>query len=251
MRVGNNYLATNAKQMVSMAIVIVCTIFTGVSAQSPESSSYRVDEYFIGPGGENDTSSANYDARASLGDTGIGNSKSASYQLYGGFTTTNDPHLELTVTASFIDFGELDASTTEVATADFSVRSYLSSGYSVTTSSPGPVNEDGYLLSPIATSTTSASGVEQFGMNLVANTSPTTFGLNPVQIPSTDYSYGSAATGYSTANNFQYNDGDTVAESSQSTGQTDYTISYIMNISPNTPAGVYNMTHLIIATPTF
>jgi hypothetical protein len=94
-------------------------------------------------------------------------------------------------------------------------------------------------------------GTEQFGINLVANTNPTTFGANPVQQPDSTFSYGAAATGYNTANLFKYVKGDVVASSSKSSGTTVYTISYLYNISPVTDAGEYRFSHVLVATATF
>jgi hypothetical protein len=72
-----------------------------------------------------------------------------------------------------------------------------------------------------------------------------------VEVPSSTYSFGAAATGYNTPCQFKYVNGDTVAQSTKSSGETDYTISYIFNISATTPGGVYTMQHVLVATSTF
>lgn len=235
-----------------LAIALVQVLFGSIAyAQSSSSSNFRVDEYFIGPGGENDINSTNYNARATLGDAGVGNSASGNYQLYGGFTTTNEPHLELTVTAAIVDFGELDSTITGSGNATFSVRSYLNSGYSITTSGAGLENGNGDLIAPLASAAVSTVGTEQFGINLVSNSLPSAFGTNPVQVPGVDFSFGAAAVGYNSSNTYKYVDGDVIATSDQSSGQTDYTISYIVNVGPNTPSGLYTMKHFVVATPTF
>ena len=238
------------KKITSLGLIFSFVFATIAVAQS-SSSNFLIEEYFIGPGGENDLNSANYNARATLGDAGVGNSASTNYQAYSGFTTTNDPHLELTVDAALIDFGVLDTNSTATGTGEFSVRSYLNSGYAVTTSGVAPTNATGDSLDPIASATASTPGVEQFGINLVSNTNPESFGAIAAQVPSASFSFGTAAGGYNTPNLFQYNEGDTIAESLTSSGQTDYTISYVLNISPNTPSGLYTMKHFVVATPTF
>lgn len=86
---------------------------------------------------------------------------------------------------------------------------------------------------------------------MVANTSPATFGAVPQQLPDASFSFGSAATNYNTANNFRYVDGEQVAQSAQSSGVTNYTISYIVNISPLTKAGVYELDHQMIVVATY
>jgi hypothetical protein len=48
-----------------------------------------------------------------------------------------------------------------------------------------------------------------------------------------------------------YRDGDAIAFSPKSSGDTRYTISYIFNISNVTPAGTYTMAQSLVATSTF
>lgn len=218
-------------------------------AQESSSSNFQINEYFIGSGGEVDANSANFNSRASIGDTGIDNSASTNFQQFGGFTTTDEEYLEVSVSSSLIDLGVLDASSVSTGSATFSVRNYLSSGYAVTTRGL-LTSENGDTIAPMATKAASSPGTEQFGINLVANTSPSV-GANVVQVPDASFSYGSAATDYDTVNQFKYNESDIIAESDKSTGQSDYTISYITNIGPLTEAGVYQMTHSLIVTPTF
>ena len=61
--------------LIMLAVFVVPNIVLTVKAQPTYSSpSYGVDQVFFGSGGVNDANSANYNARASLGDTGVGNS---------------------------------------------------------------------------------------------------------------------------------------------------------------------------------
>jgi hypothetical protein len=85
---------------------------------------------------------------------------------------------------------------------------------------------------------------------LAANTSPTV-GASPVQVPSAAYSFGTAASGYGTPNSYKYTNGDIIATAPKSSGETDYTISYIMNISNATPGGTYTTAQTLVATATF
>ena len=88
-------------------------------------------------------------------------------------------------------------------------------------------------------------------MNLVARASPISFGVSPVQNPSGAFSFGVAAAGYNTANLYQYVAGSTIADSTSSSGETDYTISYIYNISNLTPGGTYTFNDVLVAAATF
>jgi hypothetical protein len=232
------------------SILIALPVF----AQTYTSPSYEVDEVFMGPGGLNDASSANYNARATLGDTAVGNSESANFQAYGGFTTTDDPYIEVTVAGGNIDLGYLSESQTTTTTATFSVKTYLANGYNVVIGSDPPTvgGSNPYALATNSTPTAPAApGTEQFGMNLVANTSPTTFGANPVQDPSATFSNGQVDADYATPNLFMYQKNDRIAFSNESSGFTNFTISYIFNIDEITPSGEYTFEQIIIATSVF
>lgn len=236
------------------ALLVVASLLiymsTLVFAQEATSPNYKVDELFIGTGGSNDSSSPSYQGRASIGDLGVGNSASTNFQAYASFTTTGDPVLEVVVSATTLDLGTLSASTTASGTATFSVRTYLASGYVVITRGATPTSEGGATITPLTAGGVSTVGVEQFGMNLKDNTSPN-IGAEAAQIPDASYSYGYAAPGYDTVDNFRYNSGDTIAKSDSSSGETDYTISYIVNISPITDAGLYVFNQDLVVVGTY
>lgn len=239
-----------------VVLLILFAVFSQSAKATPtyNSTTYGVDEVMIGTGGSNDMNSATYNGRATVGDTGVGNSSSTTYQAYGGFTTNADPYIEMTVTAATADLGVLSTSATATTTMTFTVRAYLANGYVVVNGSDPPTATSGigsHALSALITPTASSAGTEQFGINLVANTSPTTFGADPVQLPNVTYSFGAAASGYNTANLYKYVKGDTIAYSSSSSGYTQYTISYIYNVSNTTQSGQYVFDHILIATATF
>jgi hypothetical protein len=171
-------------------------------------------------------------------------------RIQAGFNTNREESLEMLVNTSSLDLGTATTATTRTGTATFQVKAYLASGYQVVTASPPPTNAS-YTLSAPSTPTASAVGTEQFGINLAANTNPATFGANPVQQPDATFSFGSAASGYGVANQYKYVNGDVIAKSYSSSGQTDYTISYIMNISNVTPGGTYTMNQSLVATGTY
>lgn len=226
-----------------------------VYAQTPPthvSPNYGVDEVFFGSGGVNDANSANYNARASLGDLGVGNSASAAFQAYGGFTTTTDPFIELYVPNTNIDLGYIEPTQATTTSATFRVRAWLADGYAVQNGSDGPTNTSGgHQLANLTTQNTSSIGTEQFGINLVANTSPNNVGSNPAQLPDASFSNGQVNSNYATTNQYRYNKSDVIAFSNESTSITEYTISYLYNISEATPAGVYVLRHSIVATGTY
>lgn len=240
---------TSLSAITSLVLLALIAI-PALAAPTHSSPNYGVDEVFFGAGGLNDASSTSYNARASLGDLGVGNSSSTTYQSYGGFTTTTDPFIALTVTPTTTDLGYLSTTATATTTGTFEVRAYLAEGYSVVNASDPPIyrSTTNHTLANLATQTAPATGTEQFGINLVANTVPTTIGANPVQLPDSSFSFGQVNANYATANQYRYNKGDVVAFSNQSSGITQYTVTYMYNISESTPAGEYVFNHALVAT---
>lgn len=236
-----------------LGLLLFCsTVIFGtvqVFAQT-SSTNYRVEESYFGVGGELDANSPGYKSQQSIGETTIGNTSSTNYQANAGFNTKDEPYLEVYVTGGSTDLGTLSSSSTATTTSTFYVRAYLASGYSVIMASDPP-SYGAEQINPLATQTASSAGTEQFGINLRANTSPTTFGADPSQSPDSTFGFGYAAPGYDTANVYKYVKGDTIARADKSSGRTDYTISYIYNISALSPAGTYVFTQDLVVVGTY
>lgn len=215
------------------------------------SGSYQYDEAQVGNVGSGFESSTNYQAFQNAGDLTVGNYTGTNYQIEGGFNTTTSPFLEAFVTGGTINIGTLSTASAAHTTTTFYVRAYLASGYVVQTQGAAPQYNGSHTLIPLSSPTASSAGTEQFGMNLVANTSPATFGANPSQLPDTTFGFGQAAAGYNTANLYKYHQGDVIAQSFKSSGETLYTISYIENISNTTPGGSYSYTQNLVITATY
>ena len=247
--------------VIALGLPAVASAVCGTGVQSC-STTYQIGEAFFGSGGELNACSATYCSKQSAGETGVGNTASASYQAQAGFNTDRTPSLTMVVNASNINLGVLAPGTTKTATATFNVKTYLASGYIVTTNSPGPKNGS-YTMAEPSSPTASNASAEQFGMNVVSNPSGNSIcntinpsqqvagSSDPVQVPSGTFSFGAAATNYNQACKFMYHDGDTIAQSNSSSGETDYTISYIFNTTALTPGGVYTMNQSLVATSTF
>lgn len=243
-------------------VLTLLVLFPAVVLAQYSSSNYKTEETFFGIGGELDSQSANYKGQSSVGSLGVGTYSSANYQTYSGFLTPNEPFLELGIDTSTVDLGTLDTASTKTGVANFHVRAYIDSGYVVKTMSQPPTYTSGaasHTLTNMAALGTSTIGEEQFGINLVANTSPATFGANPSPQPDSTFAFGQAASGYSTTNQYKYNVSDNIACSgtsgscgtSSGWGATNYTISYIANISIVTAGGNYTMVHDLVAVATF
>jgi hypothetical protein len=243
------------KSVVGSALALLLALSTGGLAYAntvPQSSSsnYSVNEVFMGSGGSLDSCSGSYCSKQSLGELGVGNTASSSYQAQAGFNTDREPFLEFIVSNTNLNLGVLTSSAAKTANATFSVKTYLASGYVVKHTAPGPTNGS-YVMNGLTTPTASAPGTEQFGINLVANTSPTNFGANPSQSPDVTFSHGQVASGYNTPNQYKYVRDDNIAYSDESSGQTNYTISYMFNVSNLTAGGEYVFRHVLVATSTY
>ncbi len=245
----------NVLRTIILGLLIASSSGSIASAVQSSSASYGVDETFFGSGGTlDDTCSATYCAKQSLGETAAGNSGSASYQIQAGNNTNRDNYIEFKVNAASTNVGVLSTGSAAYTTGTFSVKAYLASGYTVVNASPGPQYAS-HTLANMTTPGVSTPGTEQFGINLVANNTgcgaPNNFGADPAQAPDSTFGFGQVMSGYDTCGQFKYNNHDTIAYSNSSSGETDYTISYLFNISPVTPAGHYNFDHVLVATATY
>lgn len=268
------YRKIQIKKLLSVLAVSVLVFQPAIVLAQSSSTNYRIEETFFGTGGEVDATSASYRSQQSAGSLGVGNTASTSYDLVAGFVTPNAPFLEINVEGPNVTFpGNLDPATPSFAASQggtcnctFYVRTYLSSQYTVVTASNPPTSESGAIFNGKATqgAPSGSTAVEEFGINLMANTSPGSMGADPVNVRQqgasevTDNSFadGQAATGYQTINQYKYVSGDIIARSqatvgNQAVGKSNYTISYIMKPSNTTRAGTYIMRHDIIAVPTY
>jgi hypothetical protein len=238
------------KQILSSVVSIVgaVVILGGVAAAQSTSPNYRVDEYFFGSGGELEACSDEYCAKQSAGELAAGRTASANYQAQVGFNTSDMPILEVAVNGN-INFGELEQNTTATGEANVQVRTYLSSGYNMIIAGPAPKITSHTMAAPNMPSF-STPGTEQFGINLVDNSSPNV-GDGPEQVPDGSFSFGLPTANYNIPNQFMYQDGAIVASSNMSSGQTNYTLSFIANMSKTTPAGKYTTDLSVVVVAAF
>ncbi len=230
---------------IGLAFILGFPLFS--YADTLRSNNFHIDESFIGGGGDVQSSSTNFKSDSTIGDSVVGDtSTAAGRQLQAGYVTTSDPALTFSVNTSSINFGNLSTTVAATGTTTFSVTNYTSYGYVVQVSGQTPKTGTKNLTG-LSTQTASATGTEQFGINLVANTSPVTVGASP----SPSGTVGAAATGYDTANQYKYVSGDTVAQAAKSSAQTIYTISYLINTATTTAGGKYTGNLTLICTGTY
>ena len=209
-----------------------------------ESANYHFDETALGSTGSPLSSSPNYQSANSAGDISVGESASGDYQFIAGAKTTHDPTLAFTINSADAGFGAFSASSTATASAGFSVLNYTSYGYAVQVAGEAPSNGT-HTISAMSSTAASHAGQEQFGMNLVANTDPAVFGQDP---DNGDFGQGAATPNYGTTDMFRFVNGETIAMAPKSSGVTNYTVSYIVNVTSLTPGGQYAAKQTLIVT---
>ncbi|MEO5499549.1 MAG: hypothetical protein ABIR46_03555 [Candidatus Saccharimonadales bacterium] len=218
-----------------------------VYADTLSSSNYQFDESTLGSGGLIQSGSANYRSDSVLGDLAIGNSASTSYQVEAGNVTNAYPGLSFSILNANAALGSFSPTSSSTATATFAITNYTSYGYVVQLTGNPPTN-GASAIDPLVSQTAPSVGNKQFGVNLVANTSPASVGANPLHGL---FAIGSATPNYATPNQYRYVSGDTIASAPASSGQTTYTMTYMVNVDSLTIGGQYSSNQTLIVTGTY
>lgn len=230
------FFGTTAFVMFALAVGIGLSY--PAAAEEASSAHYQLSETQFNSGSTLNGCSTEYCARVNIGDSSIGNSKSdGESSATFGSVTPDRPSLDVIVEPGVSNLGTLSTEATGAKTLVVKIRSYLSDGY-VLQIRGAPPKYGNHTLKTSNTPVASIPGTEQFGINLTSNTTPN-FGANPVQVPDETTSFGTVAANYNQPNKFMYINGDTVASSSRESGETDFTITMIVNVANNTPAGNY------------
>lgn len=234
--------------LIAMSVLL---IFGDISqAETASSENYQAIEVEFGAGGELNSCSGEYCAHASIGSLDGSDASSPSYSAsFDQLDLDSEPTLEVIVEPGESNLGVLTTEASATKTTKIKIRSYMSGGYTLHLFGELPQYED-HKLKSLATPAEAMPGVEQFGINVVANTSPNV-GANPIQVPSGEISFGYPSEGYNQPNLFKYISGDEIARSDTETGQTDFTISMIVNISNLTPAGHFVSDFSAVVVPIF
>lgn len=233
--------------------VVGLLVVTGAGtalAQSSSSNNYQIVETEFGGTSADQSCTSEYCSVVSIGDPVDGEaSGNESVIAFPDIVDPNTPLLEVIVNSGVSNMGAMSLQQTGTRTMELGVRSYLSDGYFIQIAGDAPTY-DGHSIATPETPTASTPGTEQFGMNVVANTTPA-IGADPVQEPSGEFSFGYVADDYNTPDLFMYTPGAVVAQSDTESGQTNYTISMIVNISSSTPAGRYVSDFSAVIVPAF
>ena len=141
--------------------------------------------------------------------------------------------------------GDLSSTSTLTAQSQMAVGTNASGGFAITANGDPP-SAGTASINEMDVPEVSRPGTNQFGINLVANTSPTV-GENPQgpftnAVPSADYGM---------ADRYKYKSGDLVAYSPNVSLMRKFTVSYIINASPSLKPGVYSTTLTFVASGRF
>ncbi len=237
--------------MLLLATVFVVSEVNPAFAVTSRSSNFEASEAEFGAGSALETCSGLYCARASIGNLSPGGAvESESTAAFSPIEAGSDePLLEVIIDPGDSNLGVLDIDKTASKSSIVRIRNYLSQGYTVQLIGKPPVY-DGHTLNTPSVPTESAAGTEQFGVNVVKNTTPE-IGANPVFVPNSETSFGEAAPGYNQPDLFKYSDGDVIAFSEKESGRTDFTVSMIINVSGSTPAGHYATDFSVLVVPVY
>ena len=235
-----------------VGVALVAALFVAASlggqrafAQS-SSNNYQIVESQFGNASSNESCSTAYCATVS-----IGNDSQTSSASTPEFGTSNysEPLLEMVVIPGESNLGELTTEKTGSKVMQVKIRNYLTGGYRLQILGDAP-KYGTRQLSAMSSPANSRPGIEQFGINVVANTTPS-IGANPTIQPGGSDATGLVMTNYKIQNKFMYVSGQTIAETTTNTGGADYTVTMIVNISNSTPAGKYTSDFAAVVTPYF
>ncbi|CAN5413238.1 hypothetical protein BH10PAT4_BH10PAT4_1030 [soil metagenome] len=149
-----------------------------------------------------------------------------------------------TAAGSTVNLGIGSTTATSSGTSIMAASTNAANGYTITVS--GATLTSGInTITALTSGATSSVGVKQFGLNLVANTTPS------VGTGVTGSGTATAVGNYGTSNTFRLGTGESVATIGGVTNANTFTVSYIANIDGSTPAGNYTTTLTYVATPNF
>jgi len=144
----------------------------------------------------------------------------------------------------YVNVGDMGPTYTSTGQTQLLAGTNAQNGYDI--SILGPTMTSGNNEIPVITpGGMSVAGISQFGINLRANTNPST-GQNPSGPGS-----GTPTVGYNQPNHYRYVSGDTIATSSNADDYRKYTVSYVINVSANQPPGVYASTFTYVCLANF
>lgn len=229
-------------------IAVSLLVFGAPNIYAAQSAHYILNESTLGAGGLNQSSSASFIGQDAIGSIGVGTAASTNFQVQAGSVTPSDPNLSVAVNGT-VNFTTFSAAAAATATTTFTILNYTTYGY-VAQIVGNPPSNGTTTITPMGTTspTASVAGTSQFGINLVANTLPTSVGAN---LNNGQFGFGSVTANYNTSNVYRYVSGETIARATKNSGLTTYTITYVVNVPALTPGGIYTSNQTLIVTGTY
>lgn len=228
------------------ALFVAAPVLNGEVFAQSSSNNYQMVETQFGNTSSNETCSSQYCASVSIGND---SKTSAVSTPEFGEVNYSEPLLEMIVVPGDSNLGELTTETTGSKVMQVRIRNYMTGGYRLQILGDAP-KYGNRTLSTLTTPTNSIPGTEQFGINVVANTTPAK-GANPTVQPGGGDATGLVMDNYKIQNKFMYVSGQTIAETQVNSGGADYTVTMIVNISNTTPAGRYSSDFSAVVMPYF
>ncbi|MEO5950603.1 MAG: hypothetical protein ABIQ04_04100 [Candidatus Saccharimonadales bacterium] len=146
---------------------------------------------------------------------------------------------------NYTDMGQLSAKSTLLAQSQMAVGTNASGGFAITANGDS-MSAGTNVIDSSSVPSVSKQGSNQFGINLVANDSPS-IGSDPEG----DWTNAVPSPDYGIPNQYKYVSGDVVAYSPNVSLMKKFTVSYIVNSSEDLRAGVYSTTITYIASGRF
>lgn len=147
-------------------------------------------------------------------------------------------------TGDYLNLGELSSKRTSAASSQMVAATNAADGYIVQVTGT-TLTAGNNIIKALSNSDVSRPGTAQFGINLRSNTTPAV-GSDP-----TGLGTGLPAAPYGSPDQYRFQSDDPIVQTPHSDDYREYTVSYIINIPINQPAGVYASTLTYICTPSF
>lgn len=143
------------------------------------------------------------------------------------------------------DMGNLDPGATLTAQSQMAVGTNATGGFAITTTG-APMSAGLNVIDSLDSPALSTPGVNQFGINLVANDDPAVG-----RDPEGPWTNAVVTPDYSIPNMYKYTTGDLLAYSPNVSLMKKFTVSYVVNSHPDLRPGVYSTTVTYIASGRF
>lgn len=220
------------KNVIKILVISLTLLLARQSLAAMDSGGFRIWLDTLDAGG-GVTNTTGFSIDSNLSDLNTSGSQSNSFSQRVSFSGIEDePTVGFNVESVSLDFGQLSPKSTSYSSHTFSAFTNAKEGYTIKVYGQSLHSADYTITAIGSTAASSSAGTEQFGINLVSNSVPR-LGANP------SGGIGHAAVNYNQANKFAFTEGNTIAYAESYSFQTNFTVTAIVNIADDTPAGAY------------